>query len=49
MLIAFSRVVSAQVVTHNEEETVAIPNVIATIAGTLPPEHDQPVLLGNHR
>mmetsp|Transcript_62354 Transcript_62354/g.171424 ORF Transcript_62354/g.171424 Transcript_62354/m.171424 type:complete len:672 (+) Transcript_62354:32-2047(+) len=38
-----------RVVTHNTFVTTPIPNVIATIPGSLPADEDQPVLLGNHR
>jgi N-acetylated-alpha-linked acidic dipeptidase len=41
--------VLVHMVVENYEETRKIPNVIARIPGTLPPEDDMPVLLGNHR
>ena len=33
----------------NRDEIGTIPNVVGYIPGTLPPEQDMPVLLGNHR
>lgn len=33
----------------NREEIGTIPNVVGYIPGTLPPEQDMPILLGNHR
>lgn len=33
----------------NREEIGSVPNVVGFIPGTLPPEQDMPVLLGNHR
>ncbi|KAL3916396.1 MAG: hypothetical protein SGILL_005199, partial [Bacillariaceae sp.] len=36
-------------VVDNEDTTTDIPNVVGVIPGTLSPEKDMPVLLGNHR
>jgi N-acetylated-alpha-linked acidic dipeptidase len=36
-------------VVNNEDTITDIPNVVGVIPGTLPPEKDMPVLLGNHR
>ena len=33
----------------NRKEIGSIPNVVAVIPGTLPPDQDMPIILGNHR
>jgi N-acetylated-alpha-linked acidic dipeptidase len=38
-----------EVKVQNKDEIRSVPNVIGVIPGTLPPEQDMPVLLGNHR
>ena len=38
-----------QLVVQNHDTITTIPNVIGFIPGSLPPERDMPVLLGNHR
>jgi N-acetylated-alpha-linked acidic dipeptidase len=36
-------------IVNNEDVNATIPNVVGVIPGTLPPDKDMPILLGNHR
>lgn len=38
-----------KMVVENKDTHAKVPNIIASIPGTLPPSKDMPVLLGNHR